>query len=728
MASFMGPTGPTGPTKPPVVTDDDDEFEAWKASRKASAAPAAPADDDDPEFAAWKRAQGQAQGQAPSPQTPHGATGSWGDTGPLAGPRRTFRDLSMAFGNGLAPGFADEIQARMEPGNTQQNELVERAGMARFAKAHPVGNFLTEGAGMIANPLGRGLGLVKGGALFGGLAGAGEANGSAGDRLGGAAVGSAAGAATGGMLGHVVAPFARVGYDAAKAGAKALMESPTTQATIRFLEAHPIGLTTQDVSKNVGGLTPGSVPPPNAARAASGLGARVAGIAKDLGPRSPNDRANQLLLDKLASDKMQLDQVRAAMGLTEKPVALGDLAGDNLLGLQRGARSVPSEAKDAIPKALHERASQQPVRVRGDIEAAAGVSPVDVLSKVDELAARQKANAKPLYDAAYAKPPITDPEVLSLFRDPDVKRAYASAARQAKREGVILPPIAQAATSPMPVQGFDYIKRGMDDYIERRMGAGKIGRNEARQLRTALSDALTRVDEIVPEYAQARQQFAGDQRLRDMLDMGREFSNTDDREIARLVRTLSPSEREVYAQGALDDLTQQIRGTTDGHDVVRKVFGNDLKREALRSLVGDEAFQGLSKGLETEQRMLRSKNFTLGGSNTVDKAQEAFDIDKAGIPQAALQLMRGKLGDATVSLGQSALVNRLRGVTTETANALAPKLIAGMNGDRQALDEVLRELLAFQRREIQRSSTRGTAARPLAGSIGGFGGGTSSRR
>jgi hypothetical protein len=627
---------------------------------------------------------------------------------------------------GLTFGFGDELTAGARAilpealGGTKGFDYSgavkeERGALKNYRNHHLWESIALELAGgalpTIAVPGLRTLSPTKGGAVVGGISGAGNAEGGLEERAKGAAFGAAAGAGTGALLSHVAAPAARVAYDVAKP-AVAKVATPVAE----FLEAHPIGLLTKNVAP------PGSTPPPNAARGAGGL----TGVVRDLMPEGATDRAKRLLLEKIKADKTTPAELLQRM-TSGAPESIADLAGDNTMGLARAARAVPSEAKDALPKALAERAEGQPSRVRAALESATGQKPGDVLARADELIAQQRSNAKPLYDAAYKAPPVDDPEVLSTLKLPQFQAAYKRAVRIAKLEKVDLPPLTRTTNIggepvtelvPQPVQSLDYIKRGLDDVIEAGMKKGSIGRTEARQLRGRLKDMLERVDAAVPEYAQARQQFAGDSRLREALDLGREFSKTDGREIQRKLADMTAGERDLYAEGALDDLTQQIRGSTDGHDVVRKIFGNDLKRESLKALVGDKEFAQLEAAMSAETRMTRTNRFVTGGSNTADKLAEQLDLDKGGIGPTALAALRMKPGQMLANLSQSVLANRLAGVTGETANALSPMFTAGMGGNSKELNDLIEQLIAYQAQQASRRATRAAVTRPIAAQAG----------
>jgi hypothetical protein len=168
---------------------------------------------------------------------------------------------------GLTFGFGDELTAGARAilpealGGTKGFDYSgavkeERGALKNYRNHHLWESIALELAGgalpTIAVPGLRTLSPTKGGAVVGGISGAGNAEGGLEERAKGAAFGAAAGAGTGALLSHVAAPAARVAYDVAKP-AVAKVATPVAE----FLEAHPIGLLTKNVAP------PGSTPPPN---------------------------------------------------------------------------------------------------------------------------------------------------------------------------------------------------------------------------------------------------------------------------------------------------------------------------------------------------------------------------------------------------------------------------------------------------------------------------------
>lgn len=647
-------------------------------------------------------------------------------------------------------GFADEIGsfapavANLLFGDTEgfKKALANRSGLRKqlvardqeAKEANPKSYFAGEmAAGVASAPKALAkMGIVKGGAAMGAAMGAGHAEGDMSDRAVGAGVGGLAGAVGGAAAEKVVAPA--VGYVASKAapyiGAAVEKAAPHVRDLAAraqaALEERGVGLSTRDVS--------GASLPPNASRGRSLLASaagKVRETADAFAPLTSRERAQQVLLKNIGRDETSVGNLIAdAQALpANSPMAIVDLADEGVMGVARGARAVPSTAKKQVPKALTDRLKGEHGRTRSAIEGAAGTKPGDPELVTKDLVDRTRANAKPVYDVAYADEPIDDVVALKILADPAAPAIYKSAARQAAREKppVKLPPLEDVLSgkAAMPVQGFDLFKRGMDDYIESKMGAGKLGRNEARQLRDAMRESLDRVDEVRPNFKAARAQFAGDKEMEAAAEAGKEFLTTDDRKVARLVKDYTPGEREVYAQMALDAIDKTLRSTGDTHDVYNRIFGNQLKRDALKALVGDDAFQQLAATMEGVQRRTRTHRFVTGGSNSVDKLGEQLDLETPGIPTALLQLIKGNPGQAAQSLGTSVLMNRMKGITGETAGELGQMTTAGMQGGeagRASLIDILSELSQAEQRELQRKLTRQGIApitQPFSGMAGG---------
>lgn len=431
------------------------------------------------------------------------------------------------------------------------------------------------------------------------------------------------------------------------------------------------------------------------------------------------EQARGTLLNDIARDRTPMDElITAATEAGEKPATLTDIGGRNVLRRTRGVESTMGPATQEIETAFTNRQRGvrggqpgQKRRVIGDMEGALPVKPEDRFSAAERLVDKQKAAAKPLYDEAYMTPDIDDPEVLKMFADDDVQQFYPAAVKQAKREGVKLPPLQDLleGKAALPLQGFDYIKRSMDDFIDAGMSSGKTGRNNARQLRVMLNDALDRVDASRPEFAKARSVFRGDAQTIEAHQKGLDFLKTDDRLVAKDAAKMSPSELEAYRVGALDNITQTIRDQPDGYNVVRKIFEDDIKKDALKTLIGDDAkFAALERALNLEDVMTSRGQFVIGGSPTARIGAEQADNADAAL-SAATAAVQGNPAGVVSPFLKNTYKRVVRGETERFNTAMAPMLTAGAEGGaagEAARLRVLRDLEGQPARETERGGRR----------------------
>lgn len=358
--------------------------------------------------------------------------------------------------------------------------------------------------------------------------------------------------------------------------------------------------------------------------------------------------ANALVARALERDQVVPNALVAPAG---KPAVLADLAGENTLGLARGAQATPSDAKQRLADFLQGRQAEQPTRVLTDLETAAGRQNENVHDTAEQLIAQRKANAKPLYDKV-RDVVVDDPDVIATISgSPYFRKAHTIGRQIAREEGFNLPPLVKESLDadgnvikeqvPQTVQAIDYTKRGLDALIERKYNSGGMDKNLARILRTKLSGALERVDNAVPDYKAARQQFAGDSDLIDALESGRNFLNEDYRVTAKELGRMTDGEKELHAAGALDAIRQKIDETPDGADVVKRVFGNPRKRDQLKVLLGDQKFAQLEDQMGVESRMVRTKDRVLGGSPTARIQTELAELNENPVIPAAEAVVRG---------------------------------------------------------------------------------------
>jgi hypothetical protein len=639
-------------------------------------------------------------------------------------------DLARSGLQGLTVGFGDEITAGANAllGHDIQETLAdERAGLARTRAEHPKTAFAVEAAASLVPamiPGVREMGLVRGGALFGAAYGAGASDK---DRLAGAAQGGILGAGGAGAL-KALAPVGRVGYDLARFGAKKAGETKAGQATastvskiISQLVENPVGLTTKNVGPN---MVPGSTSAPNATRATA---PRIPDAVRDVLPRSPKDRAANLVLSRLGQDKQTPQTVLDAIQSSAKPLAAADVAGENTLALQRWTRSVPSSARDDIPGALYDRQAGMQERIVSDITELAGVSRKNIPEAIQSRAAAREAEAGPLFDRLRELPPADPKAMLGYLSRPSFQRALKQAEAAAAETGRPFPPIIDDAGNirPLDFETVQNIKLALDDVLEKAprdpLESGGMGKNRDRLVRQAKNEFLELADQMFSGYKEARDVFAGHSAIMNAMNDGRKFFAMPTDEAALALRGMSASEKEAFIEGAVNAVADKIERGLKSHNAAQRVVLPTDMQKRLRLLFPDEqSFEAFIDRAQKEATMNRSLQQTVGGSQTFEKMQEGAANDDAAV-QMGLDVIQGRVTSLADRVKNSALLARARGLNQETANELGPIFTAGMRGDKDEARKVMRWLIEAEQRELQRQMRRNAASRPITGAIGSYG-------
>ncbi|HKB53367.1 MAG TPA: hypothetical protein VKD22_05150, partial [Ramlibacter sp.] len=380
-----------------------------------------------------------------------------------------------------------------------------------------------------------------------------------------------------------------------------------------------------------------------------------------------------------------------------------------------------------IDATLSSRMAGQEDRLITDALSAAGVKGrTNVVQRAEDMIAERAANAKPLYDAARSFE-VKDPRVLSVFEIPQFQQAYQRARAIAKLEGEELPdiftygpshmgaaPITGVQAKSIPVGALDYVKRGMDDVIDSGMRGGGLGKPMASALRGKLKGMLGAVDELVPEYAQARGQYAGDSALMEAFDAGKGHFNLHPDEAAAAMKGMTEGEKDLYRKGAVEALAAKLESTPSRMDITKRrpLDSSTLDQKRLQLLFGDK-FGAFQQSVADEVRMARGAQQVTGGSNTADKLADLADM--AGVPIGeALSLLAGNPRPLLTKIVGQKLNARLQGMTAAKAEAAAPMLMAGKD---EVVQNVLSAIRARQARDASVRSIAGRTGRGLGAAI-----------
>jgi hypothetical protein len=533
------------------------------------------------------------------------------------------------LGQGLGLQWGDEAEAwlRSKVGEeTYQKELEDiQREYGEFAQRRPYLSFGAEFAGgalpavgaalatpatggatapvatstlgrLAASPVGRG---ILSGILTGGVAGAGGAE--EGERLPGAALGATLGAGMGGVTPLIFRGASNVS-DWLRERIAPSPETVTSGAARR-------------ISRALG-------------RADEGRG------------MSPQEAAQKLAEDRAQGIPSTLANVDPAVASLAETVA------------QRSGASA-----DIVRAQLGRQMEDVRERIMGRTQA--GLRAGRYYEEEMQIANDLRARAQDLYEDAYAFGTVDDPRVLAALSSPKFK-AFFDKARdiadiQKLTAGISggdpskyeLTPIytmdaaGNITQTALPdVRTLDYIKRGIDDVIERGYDGEGISKAEADALKDLRKEFVKAIDETtvdpatgVSAYAVARADYAGDMEVLEAIRTAREsFTRMPPEEIADFVQSASRAEVDAFRTGAFRNIYDKIMESSQNFNAAQRIVNSPQTMERLRPLFDSQAKFNLYKAaLLRESQLFEQSNRILGGSQTARRTQAGKEFE-AGPP------------------------------------------------------------------------------------------------
>lgn len=326
-----------------------------------------------------------------------------------------------------------------------------------------------------------------------------------------------------------------------------------------------------------------------------------------------NQNAAQRMRRALADDQIMPAEVQSRLNTLGKNAVPMDL-GPNLQQRAGGIASVPGPAQQILRGFIQERGAQAGARVADDVAGVMGTgAPAATMAR--EIAAEQSAAAKPLYDAIRGVVVNRTGTIDFVLNTPMGRRAFAGAITKAANDGVELGSLSAREVAERVWRGeiplseidqfigqqeltvgvLDYVKRSLDDLARR-------GGDDARQA-SALARMLRQgVDNQVPEYATARETFAGFEAVQEAMTMGTELfkRGTNPTEFADLVRNMTASERDALARGARAALEDMMGDAVNDVVAVRNALRRNYNREKLALVIGQDGVDELIRAMERE--------------------------------------------------------------------------------------------------------------------------------
>jgi hypothetical protein len=274
---------------------------------------------------------------------------------------------------------------------------------------------------------------------------------------------------------------------------------------------------------------------------------------------------------------------------------------------------------------------------------------------------------------------------------------------------------------------FHYVKMGLDDAVSSGRRDGSLASNALRQANEARAQLLRAMDENIPGYQQARQQWAGTAAAEDALDMGAEFLRMLPDEVAAARARMTPFELEHARIGFADEVRRAVRGQVIGNRNVANGIMNDPDAQRAMAHLFDTPEQAAEflDIVNTQNRLMRNAGQWGTGSQT--QGNQAYEAEGAAAAVAEFggDLIGGRWGSAVNRAGRQ-IGNAVTGGVVERSNNRFGEVLLRRIDNEEARGFVNEVVRLLREREAARAGT--TAAAPAAGAATGAGVGSQRNR
>lgn len=384
------------------------------------------------------------------------------------------------------------------------------------------------------------------------------------------------------------------------------------------------------------------------------------------------------------------------------------------------ARS-PGQGRTDLVNFLEGRQAGQGDRISQTVDEALGAN-ATARQTTAQLTKTAQDESAPLYREALDQKPVWNERIQQFFDDPvtkaGLKEGVAVQRLESLAQGKKFDPNDYAITgfndagdpiiSGVPnMRTINLIKKGWDNQLEKyRDGTtGKLRLDEyGRALDSVRRSFLKEVDAVNPDYAKARQLYAGPAQVRDAVAAGgKAVGRGRAADNVEYFNSLSGPSKQGFRTGYADKISQRAENSAFGVNKARPLTSDKAGAE-LRALslhqgpIAPGQLDPLSQRLAREQTMFETRNQAIGGSRTADNINDdaAMSVD----PSIIGHLLTGNVGGVArgvLSAGRNALTGNTPEVRAEVGRLLTMR---GGNVSQQQLQGLLDE--AVRRIQVRR--------------------------
>lgn len=370
-----------------------------------------------------------------------------------------------------------------------------------------------------------------------------------------------------------------------------------------------------------------------------------------------------------------------------------------------------------------------------------GLKPGDYYADEQRMVSDLRQKAGSVYDQAYAHGTVDDPTINEVLKNPAFKGFYDKAREIADTEALAAKvagedpskyqlkdiykiirddtgaPVGVEMSQLPDVRTLDYIKRGIDATIDNLYSTGKSA--EATALKKLRGQFITKLDDLVPDYKNARKEYAGDIEVIEAMRRGmKDFGKLDHEQIIGEVAKMSDAEKQAFRTGVARDLYSRIMDPSTNFNAAQRIIGSPEMQAKLQPLFDSpKEFRLFKAALERESQLFHQANRILGGSQTAKRTQMREKLEEGpGVGGAIADAVSGGFWNSLTNMATQAIRKGQMG--EETANKLATMLTSKNPKEVAAVVKSLENYAAGQAPKAQRMrATEAGAATGTAAAI-----------
>ena len=418
---------------------------------------------------------------------------------------------------------------------------------------------------------------------------------------------------------------------------------------------------------------------------AGALGAGAQAVKGAVAPmfESAEDSATRFLSRAFTRDGVAPSDIPANLQTLGPGARVIDAGKANVLGTGRAVAGTPGNGKTALIDTLSERNANMQDSVAGLVNKDLGDS--QIYGKLDELGKKRLADSVPLYQKAYADPPIRLEDLSpQLTQAPAFQSSLRHAVEIARNDPEFTgPPIEKyIGTGPdgqmvvkeaLPMQIVQYVQRGAAKTVDNARNAvtGKLD-DAGGAIDRWRKGLLQEVDGLRPNFAAARAAYAGPSQSMGAIQAGQEFSGQQPEEITAALQKFLPADQKLAQAGHAREIMQKLQSGRDVANPAKRITGSTADRARIEA-AHPETGTDFNTKVGNLSQLFDNGQAVLTGSRTAPMGAEMKELQAD--PQALMEAVVNPRATA-VRLGTRGLGKLFNPDAGERrAAALAPLLI-----------------------------------------------------